>query len=111
MSNVENIPLGDHVVKCTTHSGVKKEHDLMVEQLTDDVGPVNLVLDLCIAHDHYGSSSNPRLIGNLHYPLPTDINKSLNEDAADKICDYRGDYNRPSNSHDFFHACCSYHLR
>jgi hypothetical protein len=75
--------------------------------LTDAVGSVNLVLDLCVAHDRYGSSSDPRLIpGNLHYPLPADINKPLNEDAVDKIRDYRAHYNRPSNSHDFFHACC-----
>ena len=74
--------------------------------LSDVVGPVNLVLDLCITHDRYGSSSNPRLIGHLHYPVPADIDKPLNEGAADKTRDYRTDYNRPSISHDFFHACC-----
>ena len=46
-----------------------------------------------------GSSSNPILNGHLLYPRPTDTDRSLNEDAADKIRDYRADYNnRPSNS-------------
>ena len=39
------------------------------------------------------------------YPRPTDIDRSLNEVAADKIHDYRGDYNnRPSNAIDFMSA-------
>ncbi len=28
-------PLGDHLNTCTTHSGAKKTHDWMVDQLTD----------------------------------------------------------------------------
>jgi hypothetical protein len=28
-------PLGDHLNTCTAHSGVKKAHDWMVDQLTD----------------------------------------------------------------------------
>ena len=40
--------------------------------------------------------------GHLHYPLPPDINKSLNESVADKIRDYRADYNiHPSDSVSF----------
>ena len=27
--------MGDHLCTCTTHSGVKKAHDWVVEQLTD----------------------------------------------------------------------------
>jgi hypothetical protein len=27
--------LGDHLNTCTVHSGVKKEHDWMVDQITD----------------------------------------------------------------------------
>jgi hypothetical protein len=54
-------------------------------------GPVALVLDLRIAHDRFGSSSDPNLNGNLHYP--NDIDRSLNEAAVDKIRKYRADYN------------------
>jgi hypothetical protein len=37
--------------------------------------------------------------GQLHYPPTEDIDRSLNEVAADKIRDYRADYNnRPSNA-------------
>ena len=28
-------PLGDHLCTCTTHSGVKKAHDLTVDQISD----------------------------------------------------------------------------
>ena len=49
------------------------------------------MLDLRIAHERFGSSSNPSLNGNLHYP--NDIDRSINEDATDKIRKYRTDYN------------------
>ncbi len=52
-----------------------------------------LRLDLRIAHDRFGSSSDPTLNGTLHYPNPNDIVRSLNEVAADKIRKYRTDYN------------------
>jgi hypothetical protein len=52
---------------------------------------VPLVLDLRIAHDRFGSSIDPNLNGHLHYP--NNIDKSLNETAADKIRKYRADYN------------------
>ncbi len=93
-------PLGDHLNTCTVHSGAKKAHDWMVNQITDllhtkhrvktqqviksrgqycgdielvwylvnESGPVSLVLDLRIAHDRCGSSSDPSLNENLHYP-------------------------------------------
>ncbi len=113
---------------CTTHSGVKKTHDWVVDQLVDlfrtthrvktqqvvksrgqhcgDIelagyltiatGPVPLVLDLRLVHDRFGSSSDPTLNGKLHY---NDIDKSLNEDANDKIRKYRADYNNnPPNT-------------
>ena len=48
--------------------------------------PVSLVLDLSIAHERFGGSSDPSLNGNLHYP--NDIDRSLNEAAADKIRTY-----------------------
>ena len=70
--------------------------------LTDTVGPDNLVQDMFITHERWGSNSNPLLYGHLHYPLPGDIDNPLNEDAADKIRDYRTDYNnRSSNSISF----------
>ena len=105
-------PLGDHINTCTAHSGVKKAHDWTVDQLTDlfrtthkaktqqvirsrgqycgdievegylanEAGPVPLVLDLLIAHDRFGRSSDLSL-RNLRYP--NDIDRSLNEAAAD----------------------------
>ncbi len=112
----------------TAHSGVKKAHDWVVDQLTDlfrtthrvktqqvvkirgqhcgDIeipgylanatGPVPLVLDLRLAHDRFGSSSDPTLNGRLHY---NDVDKSLNEDTNDKIRKYRTDYNNnPTNT-------------
>jgi hypothetical protein len=54
-------------------------------------GPVPLVLDLRIAHDRFGSSSDPSLNGHLHYP--NDLDGPLNDAAADKIRQYRADYN------------------
>jgi hypothetical protein len=59
--------------------------------LTNATGPVPLVLDLRIAHDRFGSSSDPSLNGNLHYP--NDIDRSINETVVDKIRKYRVDYN------------------
>jgi hypothetical protein len=52
---------------------------------------VPLVLDLRIAHDRWGSSSDPSINGHLHYP--NDMDKSLNEAAANKIRKDRADYN------------------
>ena len=64
----------------------------------DAEGSVNLVLDLCITQERYRSNFNPVITGTFHYPVPHDIDQPLNEVAADKIRDYRADYNkRPSN--------------
>ena len=49
------------------------------------------MLDLRIAHERFGSSSDPSLNGNLHYPNA--IDRSLNETTTDKIRKYRTDYN------------------
>jgi hypothetical protein len=58
--------------------------DIQLEAyLANAAGPVPLVLDLRIAHDRFGSSSDPSLNCHLHYP--NDIDKSLHEAAADKI--------------------------
>jgi hypothetical protein len=51
-------------------------------------GPVPLVLDLRIAHERFGSSSDPSIHGHLHYP--NDVDRSLN---TDKIRKYRSDCN------------------
>ena len=68
------------------------------------MGPVSLVMDLCITHEHWGS--NPSLNGHLHYP--TDIDGTLNEDASDKVLQYRTDYNnRPSHVISFIPAIAS----
>jgi hypothetical protein len=64
-----------------------------VGYLDNPGGPVPLVLDLLIAHDRFGSSSDPTLNGTLHYPNPNDIDRSLNKDIDDKIRKYRTDYN------------------
>ncbi len=99
--------LGDHLCTCTAHSGVKKAHDWAVDQIADlfrtlacylanAAGLVPWVLDLRIAHDRFGSSSDPSLNGHLNYP--NDIRRSLNEAAADKIRRYRADYNSRSSN-------------
>ncbi len=70
--------------------------------LANAVGPVPLVLELHIVHDRFGSSADPALDGTLHYPNPNDIDKSLNEAAADKIRKYHSDYNNnPPNAISF----------
>jgi hypothetical protein len=65
--------------------------------LANAAGPVPVVLDLRIAHDRFGNSSDPNLNGLLNYP--NDIDRSLNEAAADKIRKCRADYNNsPPNA-------------
>jgi hypothetical protein len=49
-----------------------------------ECGTVPLVLDLRIAHDRFGSSSDPSINGQLHYP--NDVDRSLHEVAA--VCVY-----------------------
>ena len=74
--------------------------------LANAAGPVPLVLDLRIAHERVGSSSDPSINGNLRYP--NDLDRPLNEAAADEIRLYRADYNnRPSNTISFMPAIAS----
>ncbi len=62
-----------------------------------------LVLDLRIAHERLRSSSDPSLNGHLHYL--NDLPGPLNEAVADKIRQYRADYNnRPSDAISFIPA-------
>ncbi len=63
----------------------------MTGYLANAAGPVPLVLDLRIAHERFGRSSDPSLNGHLHYP--NDIDRSLNKYADDKIRKYRVDHN------------------
>ncbi len=106
-------PLGDHLNTCTAHSGAKKAHDWMVDQVADlfrtthkvktqhvvknrgqpcgdievggylanESGPVSLVLDLRIAHDRVGSSTDPNLNG--HLQNPNNFDQSLNDTGAE----------------------------
>ena len=68
--------------------------------LANAAGPVPLVMDLLIAHERFGSSSDPSINGHLHYPH--NLDRPLNEAAAEKIRQYRADYNnRPSNAVSF----------
>jgi hypothetical protein len=64
--------------------------------LTNETGPVPLVLDLRFAHDRVGSSTDPNLNGHLKYP--NNFDQSLNDAAADKVRKYRADYNNRSPS-------------
>jgi hypothetical protein len=75
---------------CTVQ-GTKKTHDWVVEKIDVPqsgsqwgvetsrwwLGPVNLVMDLCLPHECFGSRSNPSLNGNLHYPVLVDIDKPV----------------------------------
>ena len=74
--------------------------------LANAAGPVPLVLDLRIAHERWGSSSDPSINGHLHYP--NDLDRPLNEDVTDKIRVYLTDYNnRPSNAISFMSVIVS----
>jgi hypothetical protein len=67
---------------------------------------VPLVLDLRIAHERWASSSDPSINRHLHYP--NDLDRPLNEAAADKIRSYRaGDKYRPSSTISFMPAMAS----
>ncbi len=68
--------------------------------LTNEAGPVPLVLDLRIAHDRVGSSADPTLNG--HLKCPNNLDQSLNGATDDKIRKYRADYNsRPPSAVSF----------
>jgi hypothetical protein len=50
---------------------------------------VSMVMDLHIAHDRFGSNSDPSINTHLHYP--NDLDRSLNETTTDKIRQYHTD--------------------
>jgi len=69
-------PRGDHLNTCTVHSGTHT--GWLINQCCGDIDlagylvnetvPVPLVLDLHIAHDRVGSSTDPTLNGHLRCP-------------------------------------------
>jgi hypothetical protein len=59
--------------------------------LVNETDPFTLVLDLRIAHDRVGSSTDPTLNGHLRYP--NSVDQSLNDTSSDIIQKYRADYN------------------
>jgi hypothetical protein len=74
--------------------------------LANAAGPVPLMQNLRIVRDRFGSSSDPSLNGHLHYPM--DIDRSINEAAADKIRKYRADYSsNPPSAVSFMPAIAS----
>ena len=78
----------------------------LASYLANATGPVPLVVDLRIAHERWGSRSDPSLNGHLH--SPNDIDGPLNETVTDKN-QYRTDYNNcPSNTISFMRAIGSY---
>jgi hypothetical protein len=97
--------------KAKTHQVVKSRGhhcgDIeLVGYLTNESGPVPLVLDLHVAHDRVGSSADPALNGHLRYP--NNLDQSLNDAGAAKSRKYRADYNfNPSRGVGFMSAIAS----
>jgi hypothetical protein len=115
--------MGDHLCTCTAHTGVKKVHDWVVDQLTDlflttntvktqhvtkrrgrHCGNIELTAYLSntvgpvpvvmdLLITHDRFGSNSDLTLNGHVHYPNDIDRSLNETVTDKIRKYRADYN------------------
>ena len=102
----------DHTNTCTAHPGASKAHDWLVsvlarnsaspparangaatwrpDYLRDQAGSRSLVFDLAIAHDRFGSSSQPQQNGCLSHPQ--DLDAPLRIAAQRKINGYRQDY-------------------
>ena len=116
-------PLGDHLNTCTAHSGAKRAHDWMVDQLADlfrtthkvktqhvvksrgpQCGDIELAgylaneagpvpLVLDLRIAHDRVGSSADPTLNGHLKYPNNLDQSLNDAAADKIRKYRADYN------------------
>jgi hypothetical protein len=116
-------PLGDHLNTCTSHSGAKKAHDWMVDQIVDlfrtthkvktqqvvksrgqYCGEIELAgylvnesdpvpLVLDLRNVHDRVGSCTDPTLNGHLRYPNNLDQSLNDTAADKIRKYRADYN------------------
>jgi hypothetical protein len=79
-------PYTNVFVQSITHGDIE-----LAGYFANVAGPVPLMLNLRIAHELFGSSSDLNLNGHLHYP--NEIDRLLNEAAADKIRKYHADYN------------------
>ena len=71
--------------------------------LANAAGRVPLVLDLRIAHDRVGSSTDPTPNGHLRHP--NNLDQSLNDTSPDKIRKYRADYNNNPPSEVIIYVC------
>jgi hypothetical protein len=115
--------LGDHLCTCTSHSGVKKDHDSVVDQLPDlfrtttkveteqvvknrghhsgDIDPTGYLpnttdpvsLVLDLRIPHDRVGSRTDPTLNGHLRYPNNLDKSLNDTVTDKIRKYHTDYN------------------
>ncbi len=115
-------PLGDHLNTCTTHLGVKKAHDWMVDQIADlfrtmhkvktqqvvknrghHCGDVELTGYLVNVEDPVSLVLDLRIVHdrvgnstdptlNGHLKYPNNLDQSLNDTVADKVRKYRVDY-------------------
>ena len=116
-------PLGDHLNTCTAHSGAKKTHDWMVDQVADffrtthkvktqqvvksrgqHCGDIELEgylaneagpvpLVLDLRIAHDRMGSSADPSLNGHIKYPNNLDQSLNDPVVDKIWKYRLDYN------------------
>jgi len=116
-------PLGDHLNTCTAHSGAKKAHDWMVDQVADlfrtthksktqqvvksrgqHCGDIQLEgylaneagpvpLVLDLRIAHDRMGSSADPSLNGHLKHPNNLDQLLNDATADKIRKYRADYN------------------
>jgi hypothetical protein len=116
-------PLGDHLNTCTTHSGGKKTHDWMVDQLPDlfltthkfkthqvvksrgqycgDIEVAGYLVNeadpvslvLDLRIAHDRVGSRTNPTLNGHLRYPNKLDQSLNDTTPDKIRKYRADYN------------------
>ncbi len=123
LQKVSGSTLCDHLCTCTTHSGVKKTHDWVVDQLADlfrtkyrvktqqvvksrgqHCGDIELggylanesgpvSLVLDLRVAHDSVDSSADPALNGHLRYPNNLDQSLNDDAADKIRRHRADYN------------------
>jgi hypothetical protein len=116
-------PLGDHLCTCTSHSGAKKAHDWVVDQIADLFHTTHTVKTIytslkagvsivgMLSCVYLANASGPvslvldlRIVHdrfgstsdpslNGHLHYPNDVDKLLNEVVPDKIRKYRSDYN------------------
>jgi hypothetical protein len=115
--------LGDHLCTCTAHSGVKKAHDWVVDQIDDlfhtthkakthqvvkirghHCGDIEFVgylstvagpvpLVMDLRVAHDRVGSSADPALNGHLRYPNNLDQSLNDTAATKLRKYRADYN------------------